>query len=337
MTDCTSLNLSNQFDTETKPVNFMRVKSIYDNLVDVDPTSNKYPNENTHPASSKHQSAAKNEQLSNGFYSNPREYKFRSPRPASKRVSLNSLLTECAEYINQGNIGSNDMTKSKNGAKDYYHYQNNINEIPIQQGIYSIPRKTGPAKNSYPFYHEVDLNTNNQNCLDDGELNNTLLPGISDIKQVEPPQDTLKINGEAFKSENVSVSINQQSSKVDIQNTVENCRIDLKQLEKHEIPEVQTMDKKKDCNDFNKYTMLSWPDVIPSPIRDVDSTKKDIEQTILNTSTTQQLPQFNAPSIKGNKQTTSVSKVQNWIKVNEQHHQEQEKCKKIFICLNYTT
>ena len=100
------------------------------------------------------------------------------------------------------------------------------------------------------------------------------------------------------------------------------------------LSKVQTMDKTKDSNDINKCTMLSWPDVIPNPIRGIDSTREDIEKTVSNAPKTQQLPDFKDPSSKENKQTTSVSKVQNWIKVNEQHHQEQEKCKKINTYLN---
>ena len=85
----------------------------------------------------------------------------------------------------------------------------------------------------------------------------------------------------------------------------------------------------------NKCTILSWPDVIPSPTRGINTTKEDIEQKILNISTMQQQPDFKAPIMKGSKHTTSVSKVQNWIKVNEQHNQEQEKCKIIIIYSNY--
>ena len=331
MIDCNSFNQSNQCQTESKPVTFMRVKSIYDNLVDADPSSNKSSNQNSHPVSSKQQTVAKTQQSSNGFYSNPREYKFRSPRPVSKRMSLKSLLTECEEYINQGKIGNVDITHSDNKAEDYYHYQKNINEPPIQQAIYSIPRKTGPAKNSNPFNHEVVFNTDNEECLEDSKLSSILIPGTNNKKHMEPPQGTLKMNKEAFKPENYNVSIDQQSSKMAIGNTVENEQTALKQLKRHEISKVQTMDKKKDSNDINKCTMLSWPDVIPNPIRGIDSTREDIEKTVSNAPKTQQLPDFKAPSSKENKQTTSVSKVQNWIKVNEQHHQEQEKCKKFLF------
>ena len=120
-----------------------------------------------------------------------------------------------------------------------------------------------------------------------------------------------------------------------MKNTIENEQITLKRSERRDISKLQTIDKKKDGYDINKGTILSWPDVIPSPSRDIDNTKEDIEQKILNLPTMQQQPDFKAPIIKESKQTTSVSKVQNWIKVNEQHHQEQEKCKIIIIYSNY--
>ena len=87
------------------------------------------------------------------------------------------------------------------------------------------------------------------------------------------------------------------------------------------------MDMKINAHQKGKDTILSWPDVIPSAKRLHIETPQDITPMPPTRRNLQESEEVKLQNMAENKQTTSVSKVENWIKVNEQHRQEQENCK----------
>ena len=93
------------------------------------------------------------------------------------------------------------------------------------------------------------------------------------------------------------------------------------------FPQVENMDMKINAHQKGKDTILSWPDVIPSAKRLNMETPQDITPMPPTRRNLQQSEEAKLQNMAENKQTTSVSKVENWIKVNEQHRQEQENCK----------
>ena len=346
-----SLNQSSQITVEPKHLSFSRVKSVYDNLVEVDNAPNKLTNGTIYPVHLNNQGGITDQQNITESKYNRRDKKIGSPMPASKRVSLNSLLTECEEYINKGKMGFKSVATASNEMECYQQCQESLKAMTIQQEIYSVPRKQEAVKNGFPHENYEDF------CVNEGKSTTTMGLNVSsnnDKTPIKHQKHATSTNREAYDNKLESTTIhdpipdaylkdarnkymsndNQKTNEKYFPKISKTAEVHEQkkggiqyQVEKETSVEEHSMVNTTGVRNNIKETMLSWPDVIPSGKRNVVDPMIKAEDMSRSTVLSNQLQDFKCPGLKEDKQTTSVSKVQNWIKINQKHHQEQETCK----------